>query len=390
MARINIRWHQSIEEIPEYQWQELAGEGVIPFYKWEWLKSLEKSESIYSEKGWQPLHLALWSDNYPIAIAPLYLKSHSFGEFVFDQAFAQLANDLGLNYYPKLLGMSPLSPVEGYRFFFKSGQDKAKLTQLMMQIIDQFAQENGILSCNFLYVDPIWRPLAEDAGCSTWLNKQSLWLAEEKKDFSDYLNSFNSNQRRNIKRERQYIQKSGIKISALTGMEIDKDILNCMYDLYENHCARWGPWGSKYLSKSFFEELANPKQRNNIILFNAHRLDSKDPIAMSLCVTDGDMLWGRYWGSKEEIDYLHFEVCYYSPISWALDNKIKSFDPGAGGNHKQRRGFLAKEHASLHRWYDKTMSEMIKQWLPKANKFMINQIEAENNELPFKINGPTL
>ena len=160
MSSLTARWHRSIQEIPEQHWQALVSEHAIPFYRWSWLEALESSGSIIPEQGWQPLHLALWRGDVPIAVAPLYLKGHSYGEFVFDQTFARLAGDLGLRYYPKLLGMSPVSPVLGYRFHIRAGEDDAVLTAEMLRIIDLFCEQNSILSCNFLYVDPQWRPLA--------------------------------------------------------------------------------------------------------------------------------------------------------------------------------------------------------------------------------------
>ncbi len=383
MAKLDPRWHTSIREIPEHQWQFLVGDQAIPFYRWRWLAALEDSSSISPLNGWQPWHLAVWRGQVPVAVAPLYLKSHSFGEFVFDQAFARLAMDLGLNYYPKLIGMSPLSPVEGYRFYVADDEDEEEMTTLMIKVIDNFALKNGILSTNFLYVDDQWCKLAEKVGCAAWLNQQSLWSAEGQSDFSDYLSKFNANQRRNIKRERKAVKEAGLIVSAISGSDIDVNLLRRMHSFYEQHCAKWGEWGSKYLSETFFDFLFDPQQLEQLVLFSAHRGIPKDPLAMSLCVTDGSMLWGRYWGTELDIPSLHFEVCYYSPISWALTNGIKRFDPGAGGSHKRRRGFLAKSHTSLHRWYNRRMDKVIRDWLPNANSMMIDQIETLNADMPF-------
>ena len=389
MSSLKARWHRSIREIPEERWQALVGADSIPFYRWAWLDALESSGSVVPDQGWQPLHLALWRDDTPIAVAPLYLKGHSYGEFVFDQTFARLASDLGLRYYPKLLGMSPVSPVLGYRFHVLDGEDAAELTGVLMQAIDTFCEHNGILSCNFLYVDPEWRLLAEAAGCATWLNQQSLWSCGDDRSFEDYLKGFNANQRRNIKRERKAVAKAGITVTPLSGDQLDLASLQTMHRFYEQHCARWGPWGSKYLEESFFEALAR-LHRDQLVLFSAHRGDPRDPVAMSMCVQDGRQLWGRYWGSHEEIDCLHFEVCYYAPIEWALANGIVSFDPGAGGSHKRRRGFVACPNASLHRWYHPRMDALIRAWLPKVNGLMLEEIEAINAELPFKTEPPAL
>ena len=238
-------------------------------------------------------------------------------------------------------------------------------------------------------MDPQWRPLAEAAGCAAWLNQQSLWSRGDDRRFEDYLQGFNANQRRNIKRERKAVAKAGLMVTPLTGEQLDLALLQRMHRFYEQHCARWGPWGSKYLEEGFFEALAD-LHRDQVVLFSAHRGDPRDPVAMSMCVQDGNQLWGRYWGSEEEIDCLHFEVCYYAPIEWALQRGIDSFDPGAGGSHKRRRGFVARPHASLHRWYHPRMDGLIRAWLPKVNALMEEEIEAINAELPFKADQPTL
>ena len=264
-------------------------------------------------QGWQPCHLALWRGEALVAVAPLYLKGHSYGEFVFDQSFAQLAGQLGLRYYPKLVGMSPVSPVQGYRFLIAAGEDAARLTALLLEQIDDFCRRNGILSCNFLYVDPAWQPLAEAAGCERWINQQSQWTNPGHADFEAYLASFNANQRRNIRRERRSVAQAGLTVTPLAGEAIPPPLLRRMHHFYAQHCARWGPWGSKYLSEDFFKAAAR-ELREHLVLFSAHRGDPGDPLAMSLCVRGGDSLWGRYWGSDVDLENLHFEVCYYAPI----------------------------------------------------------------------------
>ena len=390
MAPLTARWHRSIREIPQQQWDNLLAEQVSPFYRWSWLAALENSGSVAPDQGWQPLHLSVWREEQLVAFAPLYLKGHSYGEFVFDQSFARLAGDLGLRYYPKLIGMSPVSPIQGYRFHLHPQEDAQELTAVMLRLIDEFAARNEILSCNFLYVDPTWKPLAEAAGCAAWVNQQSLWSADGQADFSDYLAGFNANQRRNIKRERKAVQKAGLSVTPISGAALTPALLSRMHGFYEQHCSRWGVWGSKYLQASFFDQLIEPALAQHVVLFSAHRGDPFDPVAMSLCVQDAQHLWGRYWGSDEEIDCLHFEVCYYAPIEWALQQGLMSFDPGAGGSHKRRRGFVARPHSSLHRWYDPRMDTLIRSWLPRANGLMQEEIEAINAELPFRSEPPAL
>jgi predicted N-acyltransferase len=252
----------------------------------------------------------------------------------------------------------------------------------MLELIDDFCLRHGIFSCNFLYVDPAWRPLAEAAGCATWLNQQSAWGNPGHADFGGYLASFNANQRRNIKRERNSVHEAGLRVTPLVGEAIPAALVGSMHHFYAQHCARWGPWGSKYLSEAFFDAAAK-QLRQHLVLFSAHRGDPAEPVAMSLCVRAADQLWGRYWGSDEEIDSLHFEVCYYAPIEWAISAGIRSFDPGAGGSHKRRRGFVAQPRASLHRWYQPRFDAIVRNWLPGANDELQQQIAAENAELPF-------
>ena len=390
MKNITIKWNSSIQEIPKIIWNNFQARNSNPFYKWDWLNSLETSGSVSPKYGWQPLFLSAWSGKDLIACAPLYLKSHSYGEFIFDNAFVQLAENMGIKYYPKLIGMSPLSPIEGYRFLYLEGVNEEEVTQILIAEIDRFAKENGILSCNFLYVDNQWMRIAESQNCAKWINQQSVLKLKEEKSFSDFLKRFNSNQRRNIKRERASIKQYGVKVEALSGSKINVMNLKKMHYYYQLHCSRWGIWGSKYLTESFFIELALTELKDHILLFEAKEEETDKSLGMSLCVRNKNMLWGRYWGSDKNIDCLHFEACYYAPIEWAIKNKIEYFDPGAGGSHKKRRGFIAKPNTSLHRWYDIQMDSLIREWLPKANKLMLDQINATNNEVPFKFEEPKL
>ena len=390
MNKFTTKWHESIKTIREEDWNNLVFNNSIPVYQWRWLYYLEKSNSITAKFGWQPLYLAISRGKKLIGVAPLFIKGHSYGEFIFDHQFYQLANDLNINYYPKLVGMSPVSPIEGYRFLISEEEDEENITSILLSKIDDLCIKNNINSCNFLYADSSWAILLEKSGCARWINQNSIWNANECENFNDYLLRFNSNQRRNIKRERQSINKAGINISIKNGNEINVLDMQLMHNFYEQHCSRWGSWGSKYLSKDFFKEIALSSNRDHLVLFSANQNLKAAPLAMSFCLRNKNMLWGRYWGSNTEIDFLHFELCYYSPIEWSLKQGIKSFDPGAGGAHKRRRGFLAKPLVSLHKWYDPRMDKIIRIWLPKVNNLMMQEIKATNNEVPFKVEVPKL
>ncbi len=372
----------SIKEISKEIWNELTNEINNPFYEWTWLKNLEISKSVSRETGWQPLYFVAYKNEEILGIAPLFLKNHSYGEFIFDQSFARLAQELNLNYYPKLIGMSPYSPVNGYQFLYKKNEDKKEITNLLINHIESFAITNKILSCNFLYIDENWGNYLKSLGYHKWINSSSEWRSNGEKTFDDFLCRFNSNQRKNIKKERKSITKQDVKVEIFNEDDINQEILKKMHNFYEQHCSRWGVWGSKYLTSTFFEKIIDNKK--NILLFSASRNDSNDIFAMSMCVKNKNNLWGRYWGSQEDISNLHFELCYYQPIEWAIKNSIHFFDPGAGGNHKRRRGFFAKKTISLHKWFDKNMENIIYPWLNEVNKQTETDIEFENNSIPFK------
>ncbi len=372
----------SIKEISNEIWNELTNEINNPFYEWTWLKNLEISKSVSRETGWQPLYFVAYKNEEILGIAPLFLKNHSYGEFIFDQSFARLAQELNLNYYPKLIGMSPYSPVNGYQFLYKKNEDKKEITNLLINHIESFAITNKILSCNFLYIDESWGNHLKSLGYHKWINSSSEWRSNGEKTFDDFLCRFNSNQRKNIKKERKSITKQDVKVEIFNEDDINQEILKKMHNFYEQHCSRWGVWGSKYLTSTFFEKIVANKK--NILLFSASKNDSNDIFAMSMCVKNKTNLWGRYWGSKEDISNLHFELCYYQPIEWAIKNNIDFFDPGAGGKHKRRRGFFAKSTISLHKWFDKNMENIIFPWLNEVNKQTEKEIEFENNSIPFK------
>jgi hypothetical protein len=372
----------SIKEISKEIWNELINEINNPFYEWTWLKNLEISKSVSRETGWQPLYFVAYKNEEILGIAPLFLKNHSYGEFIFDQSFARLAQELNLNYYPKLIGMSPYSPVNGYQFLYKKNEDKKEITNLLINHIESFAITNKILSCNFLYIDESWGNHLKSLGYHKWINSSSEWRSNGEKTFDDFLCRFNSNQRKNIKKERKSITKQDVKVEIFNEDDINQEILKKMHNFYEQHCSRWGVWGSKYLTSTFFEKIVANKK--NILLFSASKNDSNDIFAMSMCVKNKKNLWGRYWGSQEDISNLHFELCYYQPIEWAIKNNIHFFDPGAGGKHKRRRGFFAKSTISLHKWFDKNMENIIYPWLNEVNKQTEKEIEFENNSIPFK------
>lgn len=380
----SLVWTHTIADVPQADWDALAMPLKTPFLEWDWLHNLEISQSVTANTGWLPNHLILWRDRTLIAAAPLYLKGHSQGEFVFDHQWAELASRLGIEYYPKLLGMTPFTPTEGYRFLIAAGENEEEITALMLHEIDSFCVKHRISGCHFLYVDPQWRPILESQGFTTWLHHSYIWENANFQTFDDYLTGFNANQRRNIKRERKAVEKAGLRLQALTGEEIPNSMFPLMYDFYADTCDKFGWWGSKYLTKNFFEQLQH-NYRHRVVFFAAYNQeDPGQPVGMSFCLFKEDKLYGRYWGSFQDIDCLHFDACYYAPIEWAIAHGIQNFDPGAGGKHKKRRGFPATPNYSLHRFYNHRLGQIILPWVREVNQLEQKEMDAINAELPFK------
>jgi predicted N-acyltransferase len=378
----SITWLSKIAEIPKKVWDNLAEPLKTPFLEWEWLNNLEKSGSATARSGWQPCHLTVWQGNELIAAAPLYLKNHSYGEFVFDHQWADLSYRLGVPYYPKLLGMTPFTPAVGYRFLIAPGEDEAQITELMVAAIDHFCANNRIYGCHFLFVDPEWRSLLLNLGFTSWLHHSYIWQNKGFSDFDAYLQQFNANQRRNIKRERKAVTKAGLQIRILTGEEIPHSLFPLIYRFYSNTCDKfWG--GSKYLTRQFFAQLY-PNYSHRVVLVAAYSEDDPSkPVGMSFCLRKNENFYGRYWGCFEEFDCLHFEACYYQPIEWAISQGIQMFDPGAGGRHKRRRGFPATPNYSLHRFYHQRMTQILDHYIDEINAAEAEEIEAINQDLPF-------
>jgi uncharacterized protein len=381
--RYSLAWINKLSEVPQAEWDALALPLKTPFLEWEWLNNMETSGSATAQAGWLPNHLTVWRDRTLIAAAPLYLKGHSYGEFVFDHQWADLSQRLGIQYYPKLLGMSPFTPAEGYRFLIAPDEDEDEITELMVEAIDHFCIRNRVSGCNFLYADPQWRTVMERHGFISWLHHSYIWQNQSYQTFDDYLSGFNANQRRNIKRERKAVEKAGLRLQVLTGDDVSKPLLSQMYAFYSDTCDKFGWWGSKYLTRRFFEQLY-PHYRQRVVLIAAYDEQGNRPVAMSFCLTKGDQLYGRYWGCLQEFDSLHFDACYYTPIEWAIAHNIQTFDPGAGGRHKKRRGFPATPNHSLHRFYDSRLSQILNSYIGEVNRLEQQEIDTINLDLPFK------
>jgi len=389
-TRYRLKWIRDISKIPKEAWNALALPLDTPILEWEWLHRMEASGSMRPETGWLPIHLTVWAGSELVAAAALYVKGHSEGEFVWDYIWADVAGRLGIPYYPKMVGMSPATPVSGYRFLIAPGEDEQVLTAAMVEAIDGLCRQNNMAGFSFNYVDPQWLKVMEDLGFVAWMHQSYVWENPGFTSFEEYLWSFDKNQRRNIRRERKKLSEQNLTIRPFSGDQITVELLDRMYHFYELTNAQFGPWAAKYLNREFFSGLFDD-YRHRILLLGAYDLENNgDPVGMSFLLNKGEQLYGRYWGSTVHYDSLHFNACYYGPIEWAINNSIRRFDPGIGSSHKTRRGFQAIANWSLHRFYDPNLARIMAQHIGEINHMEQDRIDALNRTVPFAENRSSL
>jgi len=380
--RFTVRWLDTIEQVDQQQWDRLALSLPTPLLEYHWLHHLEASGSISPRYGWQPKHLTIWNQQELVGAIPLYLKTNSWGEFVFDHWWAQLAEEYQVNYYPKLVGMSPATPSVGFRFLIADGTDKEKIIQQLLTAIDQFCNRNNISGCHLHFVDTKWFADLPPDKFIGWRHQSYLWHNRGFADFAEYLQTFRSSQRRNIRRERKSMESQDIVIHALTGNEIPTDIGQLMYRYYLNTNNRYGPWAARFLNGDFFDRIFIDF-RHRILVFAAYMNGSTRPTALSMLLVKNGHLIGRYWGCETPCKNLHFNMCFYAPIEWAIANNIRTFDPGAGSPHKIMRGFEAVANTSLHRLYDPRLKYLFEQLIDEVNVAEQMNIDNLNRQLPF-------
>jgi hypothetical protein len=384
LARLRAAWIESLSLVDRDAWDALAAPLQTPFLEWNWLRLMELSGSVGAASGWIPRHLTLWSGQELVAAAPLYVKLHSAGEFVFDQAWADVAGRLGRVYYPKLVGMSPFTPMIGYRFLMAPGIDSGELTLRMLEEIEGFCKAHRLSGSSFHFVEPGWGETVAGHGYSAWTHQSFEWENNDFGSFEDYLALFNANQRRNIRRERRELSRRGVRVEMIPGAQMPAALFGRMHAFYERTNDQFGPWSCKYLTREFFTSLPD-YFRQRLVFATAFEDERREsPVGMSLLVAKGDRLYGRYWGCSREIEFLHFDACYYRPIEWAIAHGIRVFDPGMGGGHKLRRGFKATANHSLHRFGDPVLRRVMEQNLPAINRLERENIAALNRALPLR------
>jgi hypothetical protein len=351
-----------------------------PFLSHGFLAALETSGSVGSANGWTPQHLALYEGAELVAFAPTYLKSHSHGEFVFDWAWADAYQRVGLPYYPKLLTAIPYSPVTGPRLLTQCGH--AAPDVLRRELVKQALAlcNDGQLSswhCNFVLSEE--REALESVALMPRQDWQFHWHNANFDDFDDFLECLRSRKRKNIRRERRQIREAGIGFRWLKGSEVSPADLAFLYHCYVSTFRAYG--NHPALTPAFFETLAAELDERFILVIASR---SGQPLAMSLFLRGGDRLYGRYWGCVEELPGLHFETAYYQGIEYCIRHRIGVFESGAQGEHKISRGFLPRQTRSYHFVRDARFREAIGQYLERERGWMQDYREQLAHHDPYR------
>lgn len=341
---LELRILERIRDVPAAEWDELVPDDASPFVEHVWLDALEEGGCVGSRSGWLPHHLVLYEGTKLVAAAPAYVKTNSEGEFVFDWSWADLANRMGLDYYPKLVLAVPFTPATGPKVLVRGGHNRAQTIAAFAEALRTIARELPLSSAHVLFPPEDEARLWNDAGLVVRHGVQYHWHNHAFATFEDFLATLPQKKRTQIRRERKQPGKDGVTIETLRPEEYTPDVAREMHALYLTTVDKYF-YGRRYMTRRFFEIVAARF---------AHRLawvvarKNGDIVASAFNVKKGKTLYGRYWGTHVDLPFLHFNVCYYHGIDQAIREGLSTFNPGAGGEHKRVRGFVPTRTFSAH------------------------------------------
>ena len=379
---------ESLTRVPAEQWNALAGDN--PFLRHEFLTALERSGCVGGvETGWSPCHLLARTSggNRPVGAVPLYLKQHSYGEYVFDWAWADAYARYGHSYYPKLVATVPFTPATGPRLLIAPGADASVATSLI-EAARELAGSAGASSLHWLFPTTSDVEILTAHGFLTRTGCQFHWSNPGYRDFDDFLSTLTARKRSNVRRERRQVQTAGIATAMLRGAAITSDLWDRFYDFYRATIRHHG--GIPYLTREFFY-LLSETMPNHVVLVVALR--GRDCVGAAFCLRGANTLYGRYWGGRPDIPGLHFETCYYTAIEYCIAEGIKRYEAGAQGEHKIARGFVPTPTYSAHWLREPALRGPVADYLKRERKSMELYMDELHEHLPFHARpepaGPT-
>ena len=355
-----------------------GGPALDPFTTHRFLHALEASGSVGPGTGWQPRHLVARMDDMVIAVAPVYAKSHSMGEYVFDHSWAHAFENAGGEYYPKLQQSVPFTPATGRRFLTRPGFEAAGVSALVQGAV-QFAAENDVSSLHITFCTEAEAVAGEKMGLLRRTGQQFHWVNDGYATFDNFLGALNSRKRKTIRKERRQAQGFGGRIDMLTGNQIRPEHWDDFWRFYNDTGAR--KWGQPYLTRAFFD-IAQDTLRDDMALVMCS-VDGRN-VAGALNFIGREALFGRYWGCVEDFPCLHFEACYYQAIDFAIAHGLTRVEAGAQGTHKLARGYMPVETQSLHWIGDPGFRNAVAQYLEAERRAVAEENAGMAEFGPFR------
>jgi predicted N-acyltransferase len=368
--------HNSIEEIDPRQWNALQGTDV-PFLRHEFLAALEHTGCVGGDTGWAPQYIALRDSAGLLGAVPGFLKWHSYGEFVFDFAWAQAYARYGERYYPKLALTIPFTPATGARWLMRAGAENGM--SALVAAVEATIREQELSSGHALFLDEAGRVAAERAGWLLRRDCQFQWRNRGYRTFDDYLESFTSVKRKKARRERRRVSEGGIRFETRYGGELDRATLDAVYALHRDTFLRHGH--EPYLTRAFFAEIARTLENSWLVKL---ALAGSDIVAAAVFFESKQTLYGRYWGAAADFHSLHFETCYHQGIEHCIERGLEIFDPGVQGEHKVSRGFEPALTWSAHFIADARFRAAIAEYLLAEAQGVNRYAEEIREHLPFR------
>lgn len=366
-------------EIAAADWDRLAnpdgGVPVDPFTTYRFLSALDRSRSTGKGTGWQTRPLVLSSDGIPVAAMPLYVKSNSQGEYIFDHGWAEALQNAGGTYYPKLQSAVPFTPATGKRFL-----GDASLAPLLLDAAIGITRDNGLSSLHITFcTEDEANALAGHKNTLHRVTQQFHWENNHYADFNGFLDALSSRKRKMIRKEREVAQSHGLTLQTLSGDDIKPHHWDAFWIFYQDTGSR--KWGTPYLTRAFFHELHDTMRADTLL---ALAFDGDRAVAGALNFIGRDTLFGRYWGCTENLSCLHFELCYYQAIDWAIQHGLKRVEAGAQGEHKLARGYLPTPVHSLHWLADPAFCKAVARYLDQERRAVDEEIEVLTAYGPFR------
>jgi uncharacterized protein len=370
---------ESVEEVGETAWRPLEPQ-EFPFFDYEFLDALERSRSVGRGSGWEPVHLVCESGGRLVGAMPLYLKTDSYGEYVFDWEWAHAYHQHGLPYYPKLVAAVPFTPATGPRILVAPGADREAVTRALLDAAWEVGERQDTSSTHALYVPEEELGHFQERGFAVRHSLQFHWRNRGHQSFEDYLGALTSKRRRQISRERRQLDDD-LTIERLTGEDLTPDHADTMYRFYMATADR--KWGSPYLNRAFFREVF--RTMRDRLLFVLARDGRGRPVAGTINFYKDAKLFGRHWGAVQDRRNLHFELCYYQTIEFAIERGMKLFEAGAQGEHKLARGFLPTITYSAHQMRHPAFGRAIGQFVEEEKEYLDRAVEEYSMHDPYKV-----